>query len=293
MITIVAMTWKELLRKKVMTLTLLLTVLFLLAFWFVAKAIGGNLVNYYGDKNSVEYLLSSFMTGATILGLGFFFASFVIAFQSIFTSSSVIAGEAEQGIMQALLPRSISRSSWYVGRWLGFVSMGIIYAFFLFVLLLWIAKAHASIPMDILVLLKSFLLFAFSVPLLVTVSMLGSCFFSAIGNGVFMTMLFGAGWLGGMIGKVMGERMITDPTLAPLQKITGILSLLMPMDLIQQRMLGELFSLQDLMNMAQINQNLGPFGIQQMPSNAFLLYALVYMLVALVAGIVIFKRKDL
>ncbi|MFD2877807.1 hypothetical protein ACFTAO_20250 [Paenibacillus rhizoplanae] len=36
------MTWKEMLRKKVMLLTLLLTVVFLIAFWFVADTVGTN-----------------------------------------------------------------------------------------------------------------------------------------------------------------------------------------------------------------------------------------------------------
>jgi ABC-type transport system involved in multi-copper enzyme maturation permease subunit len=290
--TILVMTWKEMLRKRVMTLSLVMTVIFLIALWFVARAIGSNM-NASMDPSSLTNLVQRFAEGATIIALGFFFGAFVIAFLAIFSSVGVIAGEAEQGVMQALLPRPIARWRWFLGRWLGYVSLSVIYAALLFGSILLIAKIHAMVPGDLFSLLKSFVLFVSVVPLLVSVSMLGSCFFSALGNGVLMVMLFGAGWLGGMIEKVTAMGLFQGDRFKPLDTISGLLSLVMPTDALQQRMLAEMFSLDTLQGLTNLNQTLGPFALNQVPSNAFLFYALCYMLAALALGIFFFRRKDL
>ncbi|OXM83303.1 ABC transporter permease [Paenibacillus rigui] len=294
MTTIIGMTWKELLRKRVLLLTLFMTLVFLLAFWFVAQTLGERL-NRLGaaDRNSISYLMETYQIGAVTLSLGFFFGSFVIAFLSIFSSFSVIAGEAEQGVLQALLPRPIARWQWYLGRWVGYVGFGVSYAAFLFTAILLITKYHSGMSLDAVSLMKSFALFAFVVPMLVSMTMLGSCIFSAIGNGVFMTMLFGAGWLGGMIEKVTSAMPAEQSTtLKPLHLIAGLMSLAMPADSIQQRMLAEMFSLSDIQSLVNLNNIAGPLGLGQVPSNAFLVYASCYTLAALAAGLVLFRKKD-
>ncbi|CAG7617021.1 ABC transporter permease [Paenibacillus allorhizosphaerae] len=295
MITIIGMTWKEMLRKKVMLLTLLMTVVFLIAFWFVASTLGNRFLGISTriDPESAEFLIERYVTGGVILTLGFFFGSFVVAFLSIFSSFSVIAGEAEQGVLQALLPRPIPRWQWYAGRWIGFVSLGIGYALLLFCSILAVTRMHATIPSDLGSLTLSFLLFASVVPILISISMLGSCYFSALGNGVFMTMLFGVGWLGGMIEKLAGSFPLDQVVIKPLMTIAGVMSLLMPADAIQRRMLAEMFNLSELQGIVNLNRSLGPFAFNQVPSNAFLLYAAAYTLLALLAGFWLFKRKDL
>ncbi|MDB5056419.1 MAG: hypothetical protein JWM44_4469 [Bacilli bacterium] len=292
MITIVMMTWKEMMRKRVMTLSLVMTVVFLIAFWFVARAIGG-IDEPSSDPSSLANLISRFEHGAIILSLGFFFGSFVTAFLAIFSAVGVIAGEAEQGVLQAILPRPITRWQWFLGRWLGFVSLGITYAALLFGAILFIAEFHAMVPGDAVTMLKSFALFAFVVPLLISVAMAGSCFFSALGNGVFMVMLFGAGWLSGMIEKITAMGLFEGERFKPLHTISGLLSLVMPTDALQSRMLAELFSLNDLKDLIDLNHSLGPFALNQVPSTTFILYAFCYMLVALLMGIFFFRKKDL
>lgn len=294
MITIIGSTWKELLRKRVMLLTLLMTVIFLFAFWFVAKTIGASLHDGTYNPSDVQYIIAVYERSAMILSLGFFFGSFVIAFLSIFSSFSVIAGEAEQGVLQALMTRPLSRLSWYMGRWIGFVSWGIGYAALLFISILLVVWAHAGIPGDIVSLMRSFALFIFVVPLLVSLSMLGSSHFSSTGNGVLMTMLYGAGWLGGMIEKVAGSVQI-DQNIAikPLLTIAGIMSLVMPADSLQSRMQAELFAVNELQGIVNLRSLFGFVGVGQVPSNAFLMYSAGYMLVMLLLGLWSFRRKDL
>lgn len=291
---IIGMTWKELLRKKVMMLTLLLTVVFLIAFWFVASTIGKN--SFIGDSNisSSTLLIARFTNGAFILTLGFFFGGFVIAFLTIFSSFSVISGEAEQGVMQALLPRPLPRWKWYMGRWLGYVSIGVLYALVLFISILLITRAHAAAPQEPEILIKSFLLFASVVPLLISLSMLGSSVFSALGNGVFMTMLYGAGWLGGMIDKVSGSLQLEGDGMKLLNNITGMMSLMMPVDGLQRKMSAELLSLNELSGMVGFTgSSLGLMDISSAPSDRFVIYAACYTVFTLVIGLMRFQRKDL
>jgi ABC-type transport system involved in multi-copper enzyme maturation permease subunit len=292
MMTILVMTWKEMLRKRVMTLSLVLTVIFLIAFWFLASAIGkGSMIGI--DPTSITGLLQRFEFGVLTLSLGFFFGSFVIAFLSIFSSVAVVAGEAEQGVLQALLPRPLARWRWFLGRWLGYVSLGVVYAALLYGCILLITEVHSAVPGSFSTLLKSFGLFASVVPLLVSVSMLGSCFFSALGNGVFMVMLFGAGWLGGMIEKVMVLGLFKGDRFKPLETISGLMSIIMPADALQRRMLAEMFSLDEVKGLLDLNHTLGPFALTQIPSNTFLIYSVCYTVIALILGMIFFKRKDL
>ncbi|UQZ36569.1 ABC transporter permease [Paenibacillus sp. PK3_47] len=290
---IIGMTCKELLRKRVMILTLLLTVVFLIAFWFVASTIGSNSF-IESDASSATILIARFSNGVFILTLGFFFGSFVIAFLAIFSSFSVISGEAEQGVMQALLPRPLPRWKWYMGRWLGYVSLGVLYALILFIAILAITQVHAAIPQEAGALIKSFLLFASAVPLLISLSMLGSGVFSALGNGVFMTMLYGAGWLGGMIDKVSGSLQLEGDGMNMLNNLTGIMSLLMPVDGLQRKMMGELLSFEDLSGLVGFSgSSMGLTDISSVPSGSFVIYAACYTLLALFTGLWRFQRKDL
>ncbi|OPA75317.1 ABC transporter permease [Paenibacillus selenitireducens] len=293
MMIIMGMTWKEMMRKRVMLLTLIMTVIFLIAFWFIAKTIGGIHLTSRFDPNSTEVLIDRFMRGSFILMLGFFFGAFVVAFLSIFSSFAVISGEAEQGVMQSLLPRPLPRWKWYLGRWLGYVTLGMLYALILFIAILLITNAQATIPKDPASLIKSFLLFASVVPLLITASMWGSGFFSAVGNGVFMTMLYGAGWLGGMIEKVSSTIRLDAALAQPLNNISGIMSLLMPADALQRKMLAELFSFKDLGGlMSSQNSPLGMFDMGQIPSSTFIMYTVIYTLVLFVWGMRRFGKKD-
>lgn len=284
-----SMTWKELLRKRVLLLTFLMTVVFLIGFWFIAGAIGGEASI---GASGAEGVIQEFTVGMFILMLGFFFASFVLAFLAIFSSFSAIAGEAEQGVMQAMLPRPLPRWKWYIGRWLGYVSLGMIYALILFSLILWITDIHAAIPRDPAVLAQSFLLFASVVPLLVTVSMFGSGYLSSVANGVVMTMLYGAGWLGGMIGKITGAIGLKPEPLQTLNNVAGILQLLMPADALQRKMQAVLFSFEDISGFIPVSMS-GPFGIGEIPSTAFLVYTLFYTVVLFCLGLRRFIRKDL
>ncbi|MDO7907799.1 ABC transporter permease subunit [Paenibacillus sp. JX-17] len=272
-------TWKELVRKKVLVLTLLLTVLFLLAFWFIAGSIGMR------HPANPEQLFEQFSRRGAVLSLGFFFGSFIVAFLSIFSSFSVISGEAEQSTLQAVLARPLLRWKWYLGRWIGYVVFIALYALLLFTAIVTITAVQAGMTRIWQDIVYSLFLFLSVVPLLVSMSMLGSSLFSGIGNGVFMTMLYGAGWLGGMIEKMRGFLDLKEPMASTLANIASLLSLIMPADGIQRRM-------QYILSQGQ-GRDIPFLSGGSVPSDSFLIYGAIYGILAIIIGLQLFRRKDM
>ncbi|MDN4617304.1 ABC transporter permease subunit [Paenibacillus sp. PsM32] len=288
MTTVIGMTWKELMRKKVVLMTLIMTVLFIIVFSFIARILGKT-----SDIEPSQQLVAQFMTGASILTLGFFFGSFILAFLIIFSSFSSISGEAEVSMMQSMLTRPIQRWKWYLGRWLGYTLFGIAYALVLYIAIVVIANIYATVPQSLVVHIQSFLLFALTVPLLVTVTLLGATFFSALGNGVFMTMLYGAGWLGGMVEKLSSSAELKPEMARSLYNITGMISLVMPADAIQRKMLAVILNVDQLAGMFNIDEQMrAGMGVGQVPSATFIFYAGIYTVIFFFWGMRRFYKKD-
>jgi len=281
-------------RKRFTWMTVILTAAFLLAFWFVAREISADLREPWFEPTDPASVVRRFENAAVILALGFFFGSFVLAFFAVFGAVAAVNGETEQGTLLSVLSRPIRRWQWYLGRWIGFVVSGVVYAAALFAALLFVAARHTGIAYDPIVVLKAFVLFASVVPLLVSVTMLGSCKWSAMSNGIVMTMLYGIGMLGGMIERILGFGLDESQSRPALRTIAGLMSLAMPADGIQRRMLAELLSVFEVRDLVGgLDHRLGPLGVGQVPSDAFLAYAALYGLSALLAGIAVFRHKDL
>lgn len=278
-----SMTWKELLRKRVLLLTFVMTIVFLIGFWFIAGAISNEAIT----GENLESQIQKFKNGISILMIGFFFTNFVLSFLAIFSSFSAIAGETEKGVMQAMLPRPLPRWKWYVGRWLGHVSFGMVYALILFSIIIWVTAMHAPIPRDPVVWAQSFLLFAAVVPVLVTVSMFGSSYLPSIANGVILTMLYGASWVGGMIGKIIGGLDLEQKSSQVLHNIIGSLQLIMPTDALQRKMQSVLLGFEDIRGLIPMHTN------GEIPSTTFLIYTACYTALFFWWGLRRFVRKDL
>jgi hypothetical protein len=86
---------------------------------------------------------------------------------------------------------------------------------------------------------------------------------------------------------------LEEVVMKPLMTISGLMSLIMPADAVQRRMLAEMFNLSDLQGLVNLNNKLGPFAFNQIPSNAFLIYMVIYTLLTLMLGMLLFRRKDL
>lgn len=291
MIAIWSLTWKELLRKRVTLMTIIMSVIFWIAFWFISGAITGNQTEFV-DESSIYALIDRFQQAAIILSLGFFFGAFAVAFLAIFSSVAAVSGEAEHGVLQSVLARPLPRWKWFLGRWFGFTAFGIAYSLLMFISIILITWMQTGLLLEFNILFKSFLLFTSVVPMLVSLTMLGSCWLSPLGNGIGMTMLFGMGWLGSMIDRVRGTRLIQEDGMETLETITGIITLIMPADSLQQRMLAELFSVANFAGTFDLGGVFTVVSLTSPPSNLYLGYAAIYTVLTIIAGLWVMKRKD-
>ncbi|MGO4106288.1 ABC transporter permease subunit [Paenibacillus sp. YAF4_2] len=296
MIAVWMLTWKELIRKKVTLITLLLTILFWIAFYFIASSAGRGAGDSDYALSSFYSLVDRFRGSAILLWVGFFFGSFATGFLAIFSSVAAVSGEAEHGVLQSVLARPIPRTRWYMGRWFGFVTFCLTYALILFVSIIAIVYQATGIHPDWSTIGPAILLFISPVLLLVTLTMLASCWFAPLGNGVAMVMLFGMGWLGTMLDRVIEAGMFASDeaskTSHTMEIVSGLIRLLIPTDALQQRMLSEMFMVKELGDEFSSRDTLGYFSIVNPPSNTFLYYTAVYFLIFLVAGLFAIRRKD-
>lgn len=296
MIAVWMLTWKELIRKKVTLMTLLLTVLFWIVFYFVAQSAGNSVSHTESGIISLDQLVDRFTGSAILLWIGFFFATFATGFLAIFSSVGAVSGEAEHGVLQSVLARPIPRTHWYLGRWLGFVTFCLAYALLLYVSILLLVTYATGVHPDWSALSIALALFVSPVLLMVTLTMLASCWLAPLGNGVAMVMLFGMGWLGTMLDRVTAAGMFTtnEPsrTAETMEIVSGLIRLLIPTDALQQRMLSEMFQVEGLGQSFSSRDSLGYFSIVNPPSDAFLYYTAVYFVIFLVAGLLVIRRKD-
>jgi ABC-type transport system involved in multi-copper enzyme maturation permease subunit len=124
MLTIARLTVLEQSRRKLLMALLILT-LIVIAFtgWGFYKLAttqdrSGELLSPVELKVIVSQLL---------IGITFMF-SFVLALSGAVVASPAIAGEIESGLILAMLSRPIRRSEFLLGKWLGLVSLVVIYA---------------------------------------------------------------------------------------------------------------------------------------------------------------------
>lgn len=287
MMTIASMTWIEILRKRVLIVTLLLTIGFLGLYLYGVHAMVSSLAHLPGGS-SLD-LLNNFLHGALWLAIGLYVANFTVAYLAIFSSAGTISTEIESGLLLAILPRPLPRWRVYFGKWIGYGAWGLLYGAVMFWSVVLIVHLNIRFPMHAGDLFRAFFMFELIPLVLVTLSMIASLYLPTLGAGVAVTLLFGIGLIGGFI-----QRLNIQPAAAALDRVGLITSLIMPANGLYYRMVYELMGGNSVdLGMAQANNMLGPFGPGSVPSNAFVVYAVLYILVCLIFGAYRFTKKDI
>ena len=110
MIAITKLTLKESLRKRVLIITLLLTMAFLLLYGVgVHFAVSSEQKEGNFDALALGFLPYSF------LAIALFFGTFITGFFAISSAVGTISLEVESGILHAIVPRPVKRSSIVLG----------------------------------------------------------------------------------------------------------------------------------------------------------------------------------
>ncbi|MBB6633396.1 ABC transporter permease [Cohnella thailandensis] len=274
-------TLKELTRKRVFLVTLILTLIFIVLFAFGVRELTGP--SGLTPISSAERLLNSMV----MLVLGLFFSQFLAAFFVLFTTMGTVTGEQESGLLLAVAARPIPRWKLYLAKWLGHAVWIAAYSAVLFVAVVWTVRSQTGIPLLMDEVLRSFGLFLWMPLLLLSLTMLGSVYLPMLGNGICSALLYGFALFSGLIEGVAsyGD---SHPAVGKFVLLTG---LILPTDSVYRRSLYELVGGGDWAGLAI--SDMGPFSIASVPSNAFLLYSVLYAAVLLLLGCRAFSRKDL
>ncbi|SFT27910.1 ABC transporter permease [Paenibacillus sp. BC26] len=275
---------KELFRKKIWIVSMVLTVLFVGLFCYGLSQIASHT---QGELVPAQAL----MNGLSFLTLGLIFSQMIIAFLVLFSTMGVISGEVESGLMLAVLARPIPRWKVYLGRYAGIAGWLLIYSILLFLAILLPVHYWLDYPLDVPSALKALLYFVWAPQLLLAVTLLGSIYLPMLGNGVACAMLYGLSLFSGFAENLYAIQGTGANQTA--SQLSLFISMLMPSNAMLRRITYELFSGLNLPVTTDMIQSLGPFSAINVPSAAFIGYTVIYFILLLGLGCAAFRRKDI
>lgn len=279
MLTIARLAFREVLSKKIFYLVLGLTLLFLTVYGMGLHFT----VDSFEKSYSGPMTLQKVTIYPQLLSLGLYFATFMVALMAVFSTVGAISGEIESGVIQAQVTKPIRRRDFVLGKFMGYGLMMVIYAAILYLAIISITGYFTKYtPANITGSLGLFLL----VPLfLLALSLLGSSLLSTMANGITVFMLYIIGTVGGMVEQI-GAGMRN----AALVNIGISSSLVMPTDAIYRKMIYNLLAGSG----GPLNVFVpSPFTSKNPPSDAMVVYTLVYIAVAVLITLRVFNRRDI
>jgi ABC-type transport system involved in multi-copper enzyme maturation permease subunit len=195
-----------------------------------------------------------------------------------------VSSEIDSGVLQAVVVRPQPRWRWYLERWMGLVTMSVVYVVVITLAILLVSRLVAAYEPSSLFGLLAIL--ALQVTLLVTVGMLLSCRLSSVATGVVLFLYFGIAWLGGFIGWIGTLAQKTELT-----TIGTVVSLVAPSDALWKA--ASSYAIPQGMPISSNGPTDLPFLSTLEPSPWFLGWAVLLTVAFLALGIRTFSRRDL
>ncbi|MFD0770465.1 ABC transporter permease [Bacillus sp. CGMCC 1.60114] len=288
--TIAKLSFKEILLKRIFTITLCMTFAFLIFYgvaihYAVSEIIPGE---SSGLSTAQDFMSKSFFS-TQLLGIGLYFSSFITALLAILSSVGSIANEIESHQIDTWLTRPISRFSFLMGKWIGLCCLLIAYAAFLFISIVLIHQTMGGTAFHLdftaAQIIKALALFLLQPVILISIAILLSTRMATLNAGIVLIILYGTGFIGGFV-----EQIGTLAHKTALVNMGIIASLLFPIDTMYRKMTIYLFDSAD--NPLSIASQ-GVFGSVSTPSNMMIVYAVLYVLAAIFIAIRTFKSRDL
>jgi ABC-type transport system involved in multi-copper enzyme maturation permease subunit len=275
--TIMRLTIREAMRRKVLWGLLILSAIFLLLYTLGMSFIHQQ-INRYGTSNELSpTLIRSGYSFLLIAGL--YAANFLIVMLSVLLPIDTLAGEISTGTIQSLAVKPLPRRNLLLGKWLGFVIMlgscalllggGVMLITFLVA-----GYSAANWPTGLIVMFLETLIF-------LSVSLLGGTRLSTLANGVLGFGLFGVAFIGGFI-EYIGNFFFNSDTVTNVGRLT---TYIMPSDALWRLAVSDVAEGQNPFKLA--------FGGLSQPDTGIVTYAIVFAAVVLLVALWSFQRRDL
>jgi Cu-processing system permease protein len=271
---------RESLRRRVFSVVLVLSVVFLALYTWGTAELFNDVDAFASNEFDVE---ADTLAGATVLGLAMFAILFLGAVLATFLTLGAVRGDAERGLLQPLIVRPVGRVEYLVGRLLAAAAVSAGYVMLLFGACVVVTGLLGWWPDRVI---APALALAGAAAVIAAISLLGSAVLSATANGIAVFMVFGAGLTAGLLGQI-GEA-LDSPTL---DRIADIASWLLPFEALYQHGLARITA--DVEGRTAAIVNLGPFGGAQEAGLALWPYAAAYVCAVMALAALSFARRDL
>lgn len=283
MLSIIKLTFREILSRRIFFITLLMTLAFLIFFGVTNHyAAQGFIQAMHGFDSTNTVIQNSIRSQIIMMGLNF--SSMILALLTILSTVGGVAGEIENHQIDTILARPLPRRSYVLGKFLGLGTVVVVYALSLFVGVLLINQltgGDIAARLEPSSVIQGGLIFVLSPLLIVAAGLWLSTRMSTINSGIILIILYGVGFVGGLVEQI--GTLLTNPSLIN----TGIVSsLIFPYN--------ALFRKTDALLTDSGNSAMAMFngGAGSEPSNLMLGYGVFYTVALLFWAIRHFEGRD-
>ncbi len=278
-IIIAQLSLREAVRRRIAQAALVLGLAFVLlfgvAFYFVTTAalpFGSEISDTLARTQGYNFLIMAGLYGDNFLAIA----------MGALLAADTLAGEINSGTVQAIVTKPIRRAEIVLGKWLGFAILLAIYLFLMEGGVFAIAFLLSGYTLENMW-MGAGLIYLTSL-LVMTVTLACSSTFSTLATGGIIFGLYGVSFIGGWVEQV--GALFKSQTAIDVGIIT---SLLIPSDALWRRAAFEMTS--PLLRSFGISA--GPFAVLSVPSEAMIVYAMIYLFVALAIAVRQFGARDL
>ena len=277
---IARLTFKEAARRKILLAALLLGLLFLAIYGLGFHYILRDIEKDFNNRRLLELNeIRNFLLMA-----GMYVVNFLTAMMTVLTSVDTLSGEIRSGTIQTVVAKPIRRWEVVFGKWLGFAGMIALYLLLMGggVMGIVFLRSGYIAPHP----LRALELILLNALVLLRISLLGGTSLSTLANGVLVFGLYGVAFIGGWIEQI-GSFLPDQSASQTAINIGVVTSLIMPSEALWRRAAHELQSY--LVSAIGFNPLTGSIY----PSLAMIIYALLYLVVAILLAMRLFGRRDL
>ena len=274
------MTFREAVRRRIALTGLVLGICFLIIFSVgfhmiyatasEATARAGQLASRVAQSEGINFLILAGLYAVTFLSIA----------MGALLGADTLAGEIGSGTIQTIVTKPIRRSDVVFGKWLGFALLLALYSLLMSggtVLSVFIQAGYT--PPN---LLAGVTLIYLEALLIMTVSLAFSSALPGLATGGVVFGLYGLAFIGGWIEQ-FGSLLHNQTAI----NVGIVTSLIIPSEALWRR---AAFEMQTPLSGAL---GMSPFGTISVPSTLMIVYAILYLVIALVAAINTFQHRDL
>jgi len=274
------MTFHEAIRRRIVLTGLVLGVIFLIIF-----SIGFHMIVNAASEAAASAGQSAARIaqseGSNFLVLaGLYAVTFLSIAMGALLGADTLAGEINSGTIQTIITKPVYRAEIVFGKWLGFAMLLGLYSLLMAggtVLSVYVQSAYA--PPNILAGLSLIYLEAL---LIMTISLTFSSALSGLATGGVVFGLYGLSFIGGWIEQ-FGSLLHNQTAI----NVGIVTSLIIPSEALWRRASYEMQS--------PLSGGLGmsPFSAISVPSVLMIVYAILYLMVALGVAVNVFQNRDI